>query len=150
MRSNNLYNTLPKERLIGHGCNQWPKSSNWCFVIEEGGMKSELGTLMNIIRLRGGAALYNECVHATRSLGGNFPKQNSKFLLIVFFFIDAIFYRLIWYIPYFTQLWYSHCYVKPPKLLHWLDFFASKTISGYHEKHLEKNIGLLLNFVAKY
>ena len=85
MRSNNLYNTLPKERLIGHGCNQWPKSSNWCFVIEEGGMKSELGTLMNIIRLRGGAALYNECVHATRSLGGNFPKQNSKFLLIVFF-----------------------------------------------------------------
>ena len=58
-------------------------------------MKSELGTLMNIIRLRGGAALYNEYVHATRSLGGNFPKQNSKFLLIVFFFIDAIFYRLI-------------------------------------------------------
>ena len=52
-------------------------------------MKSELGTLMNIISLRGGAALYNECVHATRSLGGNFPKQNSKFLLIVFFFIDA-------------------------------------------------------------
>ena len=85
MRSNNLYNTLPKERLISHGCNQWPKSSNWCFVIEEGRMKSELGTLMNIISLRGGAALYNECVHATRSLGGNFPKQNSKFLLIVFF-----------------------------------------------------------------
>ena len=48
-------------------------------------MKSELGTLMNIISLRGGAALYNECVHATRSLGGNFSKQNSKFLLIVFF-----------------------------------------------------------------
>ena len=63
-------------------------------------MKSELGTLMNIISLRGGAALYNECVHATRSLGGNFPKQNSKFFLIGIF--GAILYRLIY--PLLTQL----------------------------------------------
>ena len=131
MRSNNLYNTLPKGRLISHGCNQWPKSSNWCFVIEEGGMKSELGTLMNIISLRGGAALYNECVHATRSLGGNFPKQNSKFLLI----------GLFWCHPLSIDI----CLTSPnldiltAMFSHWLNFFAS-TIFQYIMKNIWRKI----------
>ena len=147
MRSNNLYNTLPKERLISHGCNQWPKSSNWCFVIEEGGMKSELGTLMNIISLRGGAALYNECVHATRSLGGNFPKQNSKFLLIVFFssmqsFID-------WYDISLTSPNFDILTSHQSYCIDWT-FLPVKQFQDIMKNIWNKNIGLLLNFVAKY